>query len=164
MWDWASDSFPSQNIDLGHQVMGRSCWYTLLRTISNTSVWVEGDDEEQQDNGEWRWRFGDQELPCWQWGWCLVSVCEWGGGGGGESLSIQNWPYPTTTSTRYTYPPLKPPPNTTQNWETPTMHIVHWDYHLVNTLQWIGVLCDLRLRSPQTQNSESKTILRGVSL
>ena len=164
MWDWASDSFPSQNIDLGHQVMGRSCWYTLLRTISNTSVWVEGDDEEQQDNGEWRWRFGDQGLPCWQWGWCLVSVCEWGGGGGGESLSIQNWPYPTTTSTRYTYPPLKPPPNTTQNWETPTMHIVHWDYHLVNTLQWIGVLCDLRLRSPQTQNSESKTILRGVSL
>ena len=44
---------------------------------------------------------------------------------GGESLSIQNWPYPTTTSTRYTYPPLKPPPNTTQNWEQPTMHIVH---------------------------------------
>ena len=37
---------------LGHQVMGMSCWYIPPRTISNTSVWVEGDDEELEDNGD----------------------------------------------------------------------------------------------------------------
>ena len=74
---------------------------------------MEGDDEEQEDNGDEDLEIKNQPVDNEDDAWCqCVSGEE--EEEGGESLSIQNWPYPTTTSTRYTYPPLKPPPNTTQ--------------------------------------------------